>query len=163
MVILILGVTTFFIQVKATSYMVTVSLEQNEETIWEKTYWIEVEGKTATIMIQQWIYDKFIDLISNRTLITPFTLLIVNASAKTCTSLYVTSYPSGLQVIFKPAYAGDVNLDGKVDYYDLYLFGLAWNSEKGDPNYNPNADFNFDGKISYRDLSMFARNWLKGT
>jgi hypothetical protein len=161
--VLILGVSILFIPVKAASYQVTISLEKNDEVLWQKTYWVEVNGKNATLLIQQWIYDKFFELFTNRTLVTPFTLLIVETNTSTRTSLYVRSYPSGLQVIFKSAYPGDVNLDGKVEYYDLYLFGLAWLSKKGEPNYNPSADFNFDGVIYVDDLDMFGRNWLKGT
>jgi hypothetical protein len=35
---------------------------------------------------------------------------------------------------------GDVNGDGRVSLQDLQLLAGAYNSHRGDPNWNPNAD-----------------------
>jgi len=35
---------------------------------------------------------------------------------------------------------GDINGDGKVDIYDVFLTAAAYGSELGDPNWNPDAD-----------------------
>jgi hypothetical protein len=123
--VLILGISILFIPVKAASYKVVISVEKNDEKIWENIYWLEVNDENATILIPKWVYDKFFDLIDNRTFTTPFWLAIVNINAKTVFQLDATSHPSGLKVTLKATYLGDVNFDGKVEYYDLYLFGLA--------------------------------------
>jgi hypothetical protein len=89
----------------------------------------------------------------------PFTSYYINVTTNRSASLYVESEPSCLTVNLEPVILGDINFDGTVDYYDLYLFSLAWLSEQNDPNYNSDADLNFDGRIDYQDLDMFGRNW----
>jgi hypothetical protein len=51
---------------------------------------------------------------------------------------------------------GDINGDGKVDWQDLALLGLAYNSSPGDRNWNPAADLNGDGKVDWQDLAIFG-------
>jgi len=58
---------------------------------------------------------------------------------------------------------GDVNGDGVVNSYDLFLLGKAYGSELGDPNWNPNCDFNNDDKIDDSDLSDLKKNYGKTT
>jgi hypothetical protein len=41
------------------------------------------------------------------------------------------------------------------------MFGAAWNSVPGMPNWNPDADLNHNGKIDIFDASIFGANWLK--
>ncbi len=54
-----------------------------------------------------------------------------------------------------PPLPGDLNLDGKVDYSDLVLFGKAWHSLDTDTTYDPRADLNSDGVIENGDLALF--------
>jgi hypothetical protein len=54
---------------------------------------------------------------------------------------------------------GDVNGDGKVDWEDLSLFGRAYGSKPGDPNWNPAADFDNDGNVDWRDLEILGINY----
>ena len=54
-------------------------------------------------------------------------------------------------------FPGDVNGDGKVDFWDLLPFcrgyGGIW------PYYNPNADFNCNGAVDFWDLLIFCRHY----
>jgi hypothetical protein len=61
--------------------------------------------------------------------------------------------------VVKVKMLGDVNGDGKVDYWDLFLLARAYGSVEGDPNWNEQADFNGDGWINYMDLYVLARNY----
>ena len=54
---------------------------------------------------------------------------------------------------------GDVNGDCKVDIFDLATVGLAYGSQPGDTNWNPNADVNNDGKVDIFDLAMVGLNY----
>jgi hypothetical protein len=56
---------------------------------------------------------------------------------------------------------GDYNGDGTVDYNDLNLLRLAWQSRHGQANYNPNTDFNMDGIVNVKDFAMIGLNWQK--
>jgi len=163
LIFLVFSVAMFSVSVHALTYRIMVTVEEDDEMVWEKTYWIDVDGGNATVRIPQRFFDEFISLIDNRTFITPFALYIVNTTTDSLASLYVESDPSSLTVILEPAFSGDMNFDGKVDYYDLCLFRLAWLSEQNDPDYNSDADLNFDGRVDYRDLDIFGRNWGKGT
>lgn len=48
----------------------------------------------------------------------------------------------------------DVNHDGVVDVYDIYLIAKAWTCETGQPGYIPGADINEDGIINTQDLHL---------
>jgi len=52
---------------------------------------------------------------------------------------------------------GDVNGDGSVDAIDFALFGMAWGSFIGEPNYDPRCDFNHDGAVNSWDLAVLAK------
>jgi hypothetical protein len=65
---------------------------------------------------------------------------------------------SGANVLVKYTYAGDANLDGKVDKTDLGLLALGWNSS----GFWTSGDFNYDGLINVSDFKLLADNWLKG-
>jgi len=56
---------------------------------------------------------------------------------------------------------GDIDEDGDVDGRDVVLLALHWNSEEGNPRYDPNCDLNGDGKIDGKDLAMLAANFGK--
>jgi hypothetical protein len=58
-------------------------------------------------------------------------------------------------------YPGDLNLSGHVTIIDASMFGAAWNSVPGMPNWNPDADLNHNGKIDIFDASIFGANWQK--
>lgn len=54
---------------------------------------------------------------------------------------------------------GDVNGDGKVDVFDLYALGKAYNSTPETPNWNPDADLNNDLVVNAEDLSIINENY----
>jgi parallel beta-helix repeat protein len=58
-------------------------------------------------------------------------------------------------------FLGDVNDDGKVDIYDAILLSNAFNSEPGDPKWNPNADINGDNAVDIYDAIILANNFGK--
>jgi hypothetical protein len=67
-----------------------------------------------------------------------------------------TSPPQLLQTDIMP---GDVNLDGVVNWKDLWLILKAWGSSPGNPRWNPNCDLNHDNKINYLDFLIALRNY----
>ena len=60
---------------------------------------------------------------------------------------------------------GDVNGNGKVDICDGVLIGVAFGSEPGDSNWNPNADIapenGPDNFISMQDVVLWAIHFGK--
>ena len=84
---------------------------------------------------------------------------------------HATTNPAGLgnavsdNVNYSPwrvaSFPGDIDNDGKVDSYDLFLFASAYNSKMGESRYNLNADFDNDGNIDYDDLTIFSLNYGK--
>jgi hypothetical protein len=66
----------------------------------------------------------------------------------------------GHQVLAKYTYAGDANLDGKVDIADLGLLAGAW-QQSGKAWFD--GDFTYDGTVNIGDLGLLAGNWQKGT
>ncbi|MEM2119234.1 MAG: right-handed parallel beta-helix repeat-containing protein, partial [Candidatus Bathyarchaeia archaeon] len=56
---------------------------------------------------------------------------------------------------------GDVDGNGTVNMYDLWLVSLGFGTTYGDPAWNPDADFNLDGWISMIDLYLVASNFGK--
>jgi hypothetical protein len=79
-------------------------------------------------------------------------------------SLNLTSFKgvTGLtasDVIVKYTYAGDANLDGKVDSGDLGLLAGAW-QQSGKVWFD--GDFTYDGSVNIGDLGLLAGNWQKG-
>lgn len=51
---------------------------------------------------------------------------------------------------------GDANGDSVVDYDDLLIVAVAYNTEEDDEKYDSRADFNDDGKVDYDDLLVCA-------
>lgn len=51
---------------------------------------------------------------------------------------------------------GDANGDDRVNGSDLTPFSLAFNSQIGQPNYNPRANWNGDQRVNGADLSVFS-------
>jgi hypothetical protein len=66
----------------------------------------------------------------------------------------------GNDVLVKYTYAGDANLDGKVDIGDLGLLAGAWQQTSGKIWFD--GDFTYDGKVDIGDLGLVAGNWQKG-
>ncbi|HVT89215.1 MAG TPA: hypothetical protein VHD56_10215 [Tepidisphaeraceae bacterium] len=62
-------------------------------------------------------------------------------------------------LLIKYTYAGDANLDGRVDLSDMIFFAPHWMSSG---NWS-DGDFNYDGMIDAKDLSLLAHNWQAGT
>jgi len=60
-------------------------------------------------------------------------------------------------VYIAPAEPGDLNLDGKVNIQDLYIFGVSFGSHPGHPRWDARADINNDGKVSILDAVVIAR------
>ncbi|HSN75203.1 MAG TPA: PKD domain-containing protein, partial [Anaerolineae bacterium] len=54
---------------------------------------------------------------------------------------------------------GDLNGDGHVTVADLSLAGNAWDSEPGDPTWDPRLDRNGDGRISVGEVQWVAARW----
>jgi hypothetical protein len=65
----------------------------------------------------------------------------------------------GTSVLVKFTYAGDANLDGKVDIGDLGLLAGAW-QQSGKVWFD--GDFTYDGTVNIGDLGLLAGNWQKG-
>lgn len=55
---------------------------------------------------------------------------------------------------------GDLDDDGFRNVTDFTLFADAYNSQIGDPNYNPDGDLNGDGFINVTDFSILAGVYL---
>jgi autotransporter-associated beta strand protein len=62
-------------------------------------------------------------------------------------------------VLIKYTYAGDANLDGKVDIGDLGLLAGAW-QQSG--KVWVDGDFTYNGTVDIGDLGLLAGNWQKG-
>lgn len=54
---------------------------------------------------------------------------------------------------------GDINGDGKVNITDLTLWDSAFNSEPGEPNWNPQADVNGDNIVDKEDGIRIIQNY----
>jgi autotransporter-associated beta strand protein len=67
---------------------------------------------------------------------------------------------TGTDVLVKYTYAGDANLDGKVDIGDLGLLAGAWQQLSGKVWFD--GDFTYDGAVDIGDLGLLAGNWQKG-
>lgn len=61
-------------------------------------------------------------------------------------------------VLLKWTYAGDANLDGKVDIRDLYLLAQSFQST----GLWTSGDFDYNGLVDSVDLGFLARNWQAG-
>ena len=66
-------------------------------------------------------------------------------------------------VLHKQEHPADINLDGIVDYYDLFVFTFAWPSRFGEDNWIARCDLAEpkDLSIDFSDFAVFAAHWLK--
>jgi len=75
----------------------------------------------------------------------------VNADGKTIGSVWT----------FTTAAAGDLDLNGQVDFEDFVFFALHWLEEcMGNNNGCKGADIDFSGNVDLWDLAWLARNWM---
>lgn len=65
------------------------------------------------------------------------------------------SIPISVEVVEKQ---GDINLDGKIDKYDMVILLDAFGSKKGEEKFKPEADFVQDNVINIDDLVILLRN-----
>lgn len=63
--------------------------------------------------------------------------------------------PVSVEVVEKQ---GDINLDGKIDKYDMVVLLDAFGYRKGEEKFKPEADFVQDGIINIDDLVILLRN-----
>jgi len=63
----------------------------------------------------------------------------------------------------EPCPGGDVNGDGRVDFWDVSLVARAFGSQPGQPRWNPAADLNHDGRVDLGDLLFVLRSSLDRT
>jgi hypothetical protein len=56
---------------------------------------------------------------------------------------------------------GDLNCNGNVGSYDLYLLARAYNTSVGNPGYNYLADLDGDDDVDYDDLNLYTENYGK--
>lgn len=59
-----------------------------------------------------------------------------------------------------PPCPGDLDGDGSRNVTDFTLFAVAYGSQQGDPNYNPDADFDGNGFVNLTDFATFAGYYL---
>jgi len=60
-------------------------------------------------------------------------------------------------VYMAPTELGDLNLDGKINIQDLYVFGKSFGSFPGHPRWDARADVNGDGKVGILDVVVIAK------
>jgi M6 family metalloprotease-like protein len=65
------------------------------------------------------------------------------------------SIPISVEVVEKQ---GDINVDGKIDKYDMVILLDSFGSKKGEEKFRPEADFVQDGIINLDDLVILLRN-----
>jgi PKD repeat protein len=58
-------------------------------------------------------------------------------------------------------FLGDLNIDGKVNIFDIYIMAKAFGTKPGDPRWNPIADLNNDGKVGIEDVYFIAKDYGK--
>lgn len=54
---------------------------------------------------------------------------------------------------------GDIDRDGTVNVFDVFVIAEAWDTQVGDPTYNPDADLDGDGFVNVFDIFVLAENW----
>ena len=73
----------------------------------------------------------------------------------------INAYNQDNYPLMNPYIPGDYNHDATVNIADAEMVRTAWQSIKGEPNYNPHTDFNMDGIFSIKDATIIGINWQK--
>lgn len=73
-------------------------------------------------------------------------------------SSYLNTPVDSSTVVMRYTYAGDANLDGKVDVVDLGMLAAHWQQNGSWVN----GDFNYDGVVDIVDLGVLASDWQAG-
>jgi hypothetical protein len=65
---------------------------------------------------------------------------------------------------FNYAYMGDLDYNCRVELFDFSIFGRAWMTREGDPDWDWRCDMSemADDYIDWRDLKVICENWLTG-
>jgi hypothetical protein len=71
--------------------------------------------------------------------------------------------PDALEMHVRWWNAADMNYDGVVDGADLIKLAMAFGTEPGDADWNPEANLQFDGQINVFDVVAFKKQFGKGT
>jgi hypothetical protein len=80
----------------------------------------------------------------------------VLAALVACLTATIMLAQAQLLVKAAPDIPGDINGDGVVDVFDVVIIAVAYGTEPGDPNWNPQADLNIDNIIDIGDLVIWA-------
>lgn len=83
---------------------------------------------------------------------------ITSTSAAGDESGAVAYQDNGTSIFLTYSFAGDSNLDGRVDIADLYNLASNWQSS----SLWQGGDFNYDRIVDSADLALLARNWQAG-
>ena len=65
----------------------------------------------------------------------------------------------GLAKVYTTQIGGDVNFDGKVDFWDLSGFAVAFGKSAGEEGYEEAFDFDRNGVIDFMDVSGFSSRY----
>ena len=68
---------------------------------------------------------------------------------------FVDANGDPVYLVMLPSLGGDL----EVDFEDFVAFAMAFNSQKGDANYNPQADVNDDGAVDFHDFVTAAASF----
>ncbi len=82
----------------------------------------------------------------------PGQLIAVNLSVR---QIFVDADGEPVYLMKLPFQGGNLT----VDFEDFVAFAMAFNSQKGAPNYNPQADVNDDGVVDFADFQIAASSY----
>lgn len=73
---------------------------------------------------------------------------------------YVNTLVGDPLMTWKTLLAGDVNMDGVVDFMDLARIGSNWGSDPASGGYGwTDGDLNSDGRVDFTDLAIMGSTW----
>lgn len=73
--------------------------------------------------------------------------------------LLVLMPSAGFAQIFYPM--PDTSTPNILDFEDFIAFAQAYQSQEGDPHYDPVADLNSDGRVNFLDFLLFAQTFAQ--
>jgi len=80
-----------------------------------------------------------------------------NASTTILTLNITHKSPSRITIYWK--LPGDIDSDGDVDIYDLYILAVTYGSHVDEPNYNSNSDIDGNNHVYFDDLCILAGDY----